>query len=43
MGMRELLEYLSPCECCGNGCDCGCVLDCPRHKASADVEIRRQG
>lgn len=23
---------LIPCECCDAGCDCGCLISCPRHR-----------
>lgn len=32
--MGPLIEWLmSLCECCYADCDCGCVLDCPRHRS----------
>ncbi|QOC59420.1 hypothetical protein SEA_LIFES_95 [Microbacterium phage Lifes] len=30
-------------ECCGTGCDCGCVLDCPRHATRAAMSLREGG
>jgi len=37
-----LAHLVSPCECCGTGCDCGCVLDCPRHRPATPGENREE-
>lgn len=31
---RALRLTATSCECCGSGCDCGCVLECPVHKGT---------
>lgn len=28
---RSEMEERMTCKCCHTGCDCGCVLSCPRH------------
>lgn len=41
---RDFHRDISGCRCCGDGCDCGCVADCPRcspaHKAEEDEDAR---
>jgi len=35
--LERLIRFLRACECCYDGCDCGCALECPRpeHRAAA--------
>lgn len=38
--MERLLRFLFYCECCWDGCDCGCLMECPQrrnHAAYAQV------
>lgn len=28
---RALMQAATRCECCDKDCDCGCLLECPKH------------